>query len=127
MGHLTNRVAVGATLALLVLGAAGCGSSPSAATAPSTSTPAASGSVAVAIKNFAFTPGTITVRSGTTVTWTQGDPHPTNHTASADDGAFSTGLLSSGQSGSFRFTTPGRFAYHCAVHNYMTGVVVVVP
>ena len=123
----SSRVALAVSLVLVVVGVIACGPSPSSASAPATSDAAASGSVAVTIRNFAFTPESVTVHAGTTVTWTQEDPQPTNHTATADRGAFNTGLLASGRSGSFQFATPGRFAYHCAVHNYMTGVIVVVP
>lgn len=120
------RLAVAVLICVAALGLAGCGSSPSSAAAvPSIA--AASGPSAVSIHNFAFAPASITVRAGTTVTWTNADPQPTQHTATADGGAFSTGPLAPGQSGAFMFSTPGKYAYHCAVHTYMTGVIVVVP
>lgn len=123
--YLTLRLAVAVTSCLAVVSLAGCGatSDPS----PAASVSASSGPIAVSIRNFAFGPPSITVHVGTTVTWTNQDPQPTHHTATADGGAFNTGSLEPGQSGAFTFTNPGRYAYHCAIHNYMTGVIVVEP
>jgi LPXTG-motif cell wall-anchored protein len=82
---------------------------------------AASGSVT--IKDFDFSPATITVDVGDTVTWTNAGPSA--HTATANDGSFDTGLLSKGQSGSETFSTPGTIAYICTPHPFMKGTVVV--
>lgn len=46
-------------------------------------------SASVSIQNFAFSPGTIQVTAGTTVTWTNNDQ--TTHTVTADDGSFDSG------------------------------------
>jgi len=75
----------------------------------------------VRIDNFAFSPATVTVDVGDTVTWTNHDG-PT-HTATADDGTFGTGQISSGASKSVTFQSAGTFAYHCAIHPSMTGTV----
>ncbi|HVZ58847.1 MAG TPA: cupredoxin family copper-binding protein [Patescibacteria group bacterium] len=77
----------------------------------------------VAIKNFAFGPGTLTVKVGTTVTWDNQDS--VAHSAVADDGTFDTKLLSPGEKGSFTFTKAGTYTYHCGVHPSMTGTIVV--
>ena len=119
------RSAVAVTFFLAVVSLTGCGSTP--ASSPAASVSATSGPIAVSIHNFAFGPQSITVHVGTTVSWTNQDPQPTHHTASADGGAFTTGPLAPGQSGAFTFTNPGRYAYHCAIHTYMTGVIVVEP
>lgn len=77
---------------------------------------------AVTIDNFAFSPKAITVKVGTTVTWTNRDEEP--HTVSAEDGSFHSGTLA-GNSNTFShtFSAPGSFTYHCAIHPYMTGTV----
>jgi plastocyanin len=121
------RLAVAVTVFLAAGSVAGCATTPPSSPAALASVSATPGSNDVSIHNFAFAPGSITVRAGATVTWTNADPQPTRHTASADGGVFSTGPLAPGQSGAFTFSTPGRYAYHCAIHTYMTGVIVVVP
>ena len=119
------RSAVAVTFFVAVVSLTGCGSTP--ASSPAATVSATSGPIAVSIHNFAFGPQSITVRVGTTVTWTNHDPQPTHHTATADAGAFTTGSIGPDQSGAFTFTNPGRYAYHCAIHTYMTGVIVVQP
>ena len=49
------------------------------------------------------------------------------HTATSQDAAapFDTGKLETGRAASYRFETPGTFAYKCAIHNSMTGTIVV--
>jgi plastocyanin len=78
---------------------------------------------AVEIKDYAFTPATLTVAAGTTVTWTNNDAVP--HTATASDGTFDSGNLNPGQSYSFTFHTPGSYAYVCQYHAGMMGTIVV--
>jgi plastocyanin len=73
--------------------------------------------------NFAFSPATLTVKVGTKVTWTNKDQ--VTHTVTADQGAFNSGLLPSGNSFSFTFTTAGTFSYHCNIHHSMTATIVV--
>jgi plastocyanin len=77
---------------------------------------------AVTIDNFAFSPRAITVKAGTTVTWTNRDEEP--HTVTAEDGSFKSGTLA-GNTNTFShtFTVPGSFTYHCSIHPYMTGTV----
>jgi amicyanin len=86
--------------------------------------------VAVSIENFAFNPPTITIKSGTTITWTNNDaaphlvasnPHPT-HT---DLPGLQSESLSTGQSYSFTFTQKGTWGYHCHLHPSMKGTIIV--
>jgi plastocyanin len=79
----------------------------------------------VTIADFRFTPSTITIHVGDTVTWT--NDGPSAHTATARDGSFDTGVLQSGQSASHTFTRAGRFSYLCRIHPFMQGTVVVLP
>ena len=92
---------------------------------PSSAWPGNDPPVAVKIQNFAFSPATVTVVIGVnnTVTWTNMDS--VTHTVTADDGSFGSGDLSNGQTYTHTFTTVGSFGYHCSIHNYMKGTVVV--
>ena len=78
---------------------------------------------AVAIADFAFSPATLTITAGDTVTWTNEDQ--IEHTATSTTGAFDSGLLGQGESYSFTFTTPGTYDYLCTPHPSMTGQIVV--
>ena len=106
---------------------AGCTAPSTQPQQAATSPPAATGSGnTIVIQNFAFSPATLTVPSGTTVTWTNNDS-PT-HTITSDAGDpvdFSSGSLAPGASYQFTFTTPGTYAYHCSIHPSMKGTVVV--
>ena len=82
---------------------------------------AANGSVT--ISDFTFSPGTITVNQGDTVTWVNNGPTP--HSATSSNGAFDTGIFSKGQSRSHTFSEAGTFAYICTPHPFMKGTVVV--
>jgi amicyanin len=82
---------------------------------------AASGSVTIA--DFSFTPATISINQGDTVTWNNDGPTP--HSATAANGTFDTGILRKGQSGSHTFNEAGTYSYICTPHPYMKGTVVV--
>src|SRR5256885_1996615 len=78
---------------------------------------------AVNIQGSAFVPPTTTVRVGDTVTWTNRDAF--SHTSTSDSGVWDTGVIRAAASGSFTFTAAGTFAYHCAIHSFMHGMIVV--
>src|SRR5580693_5811739 len=79
---------------------------------------------AVSIDNFTFTPQTLTVKAGTTVTWNNKDDIP--HGIAADKNAFPRSkALDTDDKFAFTFTTPGTYKYFCYVHPFMTGTVVV--
>jgi plastocyanin len=135
MGMTTRRIAafvVLPALMALVLAVAGCGgggygsngSSSSAttskATAAASSNPASP--MAVQIKGFAFGPQTLTVKSGSKVTFT--NEESTNHTATATGGgSFDTGTISPGASKTVTLDSPGTFAYVCSFHPFMHGTI----
>jgi plastocyanin len=105
--------------------AAGC-SSPQTSPATAAPTSSAAGGNTVVIKNFAFNPSTLTVKSGTVVNWTNQDG--ASHAIVSDTGspvAFSSDSLASGASYSFTFTQPGTYTYHCSIHPTMKGTIVV--
>ncbi|MGC2322141.1 MAG: cupredoxin family copper-binding protein [Terriglobales bacterium] len=78
---------------------------------------------AVKIDNFSFTPATITVPVGTTVTWTNSDDIP--HTVVSDDKSFKSKVLDTDEKFSYTFTKPGTYSYFCSVHPKMTAKIVV--
>lgn len=77
----------------------------------------------VRMEDFAFGPRTITIDVGDRVRWTNRDA--VEHTATARNGAFDTGLLADGESYTIRFNAAGRYRYLCTPHPTMTGTVVV--
>ena len=77
----------------------------------------------VAIDNFTFTPSTITIPAGATVTWVNHDDVP--HTVTANDKGFASKAMDTDERFSHRFAAPGAYAYFCAVHKHMTGEVIV--
>ena len=77
-----------------------------------------------------FVPETLTVSTGTTVTWTNGDS--TLHTVtsgSAESGnsgtEFDSSYLAAGKTFQHQFGTAGTFDYYCTLHPWMKGKVVV--
>lgn len=87
-------------------------------------TKAAPPAAAVEIGNFTFKTPTLTVKAGTTVTWTNGDDIP--HTVVAKDlHMFRSKVLDTGDKFSFTFAKPGNFGYFCSLHPHMTGTVIV--
>ena len=78
---------------------------------------------AVSIDNFTFNPAALTVKAGTTVTWTNKDDIP--HAVAAVGKQFKSKVLDTDNSYSFTFTTPGTYAYFCSLHPHMTGTIVV--
>ena len=79
----------------------------------------------VVMQDFVFSPGTITVKKGTAVTWTNNDQ--VAHTVTESDGQQgpSSGNVAPGASYSFTFNTVGTFKYRCTIHASMTGTVMV--
>lgn len=136
---------LGVSLALAML-AAGCGSgtgstsqtttppAPTATTgtAAPTATSAPSGatadvSIGGSIGTFKFNPGTLTIKVGTTVTWTNKTQLP--HTATSDSSSavqWDSGAINpSSGTYSFKFVSPGTYTYHCNFHSYMHGTIIV--
>lgn len=78
---------------------------------------------AVQIGNFTFNSKLLTVKAGTTVTWTNADDIP--HTIVSRDGLFKSRVLDTGDHYSFTFAKAGQFGYFCSLHPHMTGTIVV--
>jgi plastocyanin len=98
---------------------------PAAAPVPAGDTSHAVGgrSMKAGIKSLSFQPNRIEITAGTTVTWTNNDP--LEHTVTAVDRSFDSGLIRSGGSWSYTFTRPGTYQFSCQPHPFMKGVVIV--
>lgn len=97
------------------------GQAPPVATAAAM-TPAVT-SPQIVIKKFQFSEPLLTIPVGTTVAWINQDDDA--HTVTADDGRFASAGLDQGEQFSYRFTAPGTYAYHCALHPHMTARIIV--
>jgi plastocyanin len=80
-----------------------------------------SASASVTMGDFFFSPGSVSIAVGDTVTWRNTGQAP--HNATADDGSFKTPDLNQGQSASHTFTRAGTFSYICTIHPNMKGTV----
>ena len=78
----------------------------------------------IEIKDFAFNPQNITVKSGEKITWINRDEEP--HTVVSVEKQFkkSTGL-DTDQKFTIMAGAPGTYSYFCSVHPKMTGTIVV--
>jgi plastocyanin len=77
----------------------------------------------VQITDSTFSPATLTIQVGDTVTWRNADDRP--HTVTSNDGAFDSGNLDEGQGFSFTFAEPGTYTYRCDYHPDMQATIVV--
>ncbi len=79
----------------------------------------------IEIKDFAFNPKTITVKSGEKVTWINRDEEP--HTIVSVEKQFKKSTaLDTDQEFTITAGAPGTYTYFCSVHPKMTGTIVVV-
>lgn len=74
----------------------------------------AGGTKAIDMKDVAFSPATVTVKAGTTVTWTNQDDMV--HTVTAEDGSFDSGDMDKGDTFSHAFNKAGTYYYYCVPH-----------
>jgi plastocyanin len=73
------------------------------------------------IKGLAFNPDQMTIRAGDSVTWVNGDAD--RHNLQGD--GFESKELANGQTFTVEFPEPAQIAYHCIIHTYMEGRVIV--
>jgi plastocyanin len=76
----------------------------------------------VDIQNFRFSPPTLTIPVGTTVTWTNDDEEP--HTVTSSTGLFASPGLDNAETFSHRFAAPGTYTYFCALHPHMIATII---
>jgi plastocyanin len=77
----------------------------------------------IMVKEFMFTPNSVTVKAGSTVTWANMDDEP--HTVVSDIGLFRSGAMDTNESFSFKFDKPGTYRFACSIHPRMVGTIVV--
>ena len=77
----------------------------------------------IAIGDRVFRPRSVTIAAGGSITWRNDDDR--EHTATASNGGFDSGVLSPGESARESFPTPGTFSFLCLIHPEMTGTVTV--
>ncbi len=77
----------------------------------------------IIIKDFMFSPDTVTIKAGTTVTWSNKDDEP--HSVVSDTGLFRSGARDTDDTFSFRFDKPGTYHFTCSIHPKMIGTVIV--
>lgn len=120
---MKTRIVAIAIIGLLVLSAfalTACGSKTPSTTPGSSG--GTSGGASVAMQNFAFSPATVEIKVGESVTWTNNDS--VSHTVDGD-GGIASGDMAGGATYTKKFDTAGTFAYKCSIHPSMTGKVVV--
>jgi amicyanin len=88
---------------------------------------AAASATNVRMANYAFSPASLTVTAGDTVTWTNTDQAPHDVTTTSAPVSIHSPMLSKGQSWSYTFSTPGTYAYICSIHPDMKATVIVRP
>ena len=79
--------------------------------------------VQIVVKNFMFSPTPLTVKVGSTVTWTNKDDEP--HTVVSDTGEFKSGGMDTNESYRYKFDKPGTYHFTCSIHPRMVGTVIV--
>lgn len=114
----TVSVAVFIAVVILGIGALGTGQKNVVAAAQQKTETAE-----VKIDNFSFGPAELTVRAGSTVTWTNRDDIP--HTVRSTDGVFKSKVLDTDEKFSFTFSKAGTYPYFCSIHPKMTAKVIV--
>lgn len=119
--HRTSRatraaIAFAAVAAALLLALRASSQAATGATATTSAT------ANVSINNYKFHPPTLTVSKGTKVAFA--NDSGVTHTAT-DGGVFDTRRIKPGQSVAVRFTQKGTFRYHCKIHTFMHGTIVV--
>jgi YVTN family beta-propeller protein len=110
-----------ATPAQPTSGSTGASSATTSAGAPAAAQASAPNGISIA--NFAFGPSTLTVKAGDEVTFTNNDS--VTHTSTSADGTWDSGPLAPGKSYKVTLSTPGTYSFHCSIHPFMTGTVVV--
>jgi plastocyanin len=133
----TKRGLASAGLVLALVGLGACGDDDDEATSGTTSetttagdgttsdttAPAGVEGTEVTIEGYEFMPPVLTAQVGDTVVWTNQDDFA--HRSTSDDELWSSEDIDADGTYEFTFEDAGTFAYHCGIHNYMKGSVVV--
>jgi len=108
------------TIAALLVGISFCASAGEMKDAGSVG----AGQNKIEIKDFAFNPQRITVKSGEKITWINRDEEP--HTIVSVEKQFKkSSALDTDQEFTITAGVPGTYTYYCSVHPKMTGTIVI--
>jgi plastocyanin len=77
----------------------------------------------VALKNFMFSPMSLTIKAGSTVTWKNLDGEP--HTVVNDSGLFRSSALDQNDTYKYTFDKPGIYKIFCGIHPNMKETITV--
>jgi plastocyanin len=77
----------------------------------------------ISITSSGYSPASLTVANGSTVTWTNNDNAA--HTVTTAEGSINSGDIMPGSSYTKTFTTAGTYTYHDTHNANMTGVIIV--
>lgn len=98
------------------------GASPSAGGAGAVCAPGTgAGQVQADAKDFAFTPATVSVPAGQSVTWTNGDS--ASHSIVLDGGQCQSEPFAGGATTTLQFNVAGSYPFHCGIHPNMKGTI----
>jgi plastocyanin len=121
-----SRLAQIALLAIASLAVSGCSASNVSANGPTPALGSDAGAAAgtgVTIVNSTYMPKKLRTTVGTEVRFLNEDREP--HTVTADDLSFSSTILYRHHAFKHTFSKPGKYPYHCKIHPFMTGTVIV--
>jgi len=79
----------------------------------------------ILIQNFSFVPSPVTIKAGTIVTWKNEDNAPHSIVSDPDGEEFESAVFANGEKYFFKFQKVGNFTYHCSIHPYMKGEIIV--
>ena len=91
-------------------------------TTPTTSETQTSSTNTISIANMAFSPATLTVSAGDSITWTNNDS--VTHTVTFDNG-LDSGNIDPSQTWTHTFSDAGALSYYCSIHPSMTAQIIV--
>ena len=95
------------------------------ATSATQTTPTTASGTMISIQNYDYSPNTLTISVGTTVTWKNLDNVPHTVADMNNPRSFGSKLLTNGTTYSYTFTQAGTFQYFCTMHPFMTGTIIV--
>jgi plastocyanin len=109
-------ILAGALMVLMILTVPGC-TSDSTNPYGTNQTPSNIPPNTVVMASLSFTPSSLTIAKGTTITWRNDDAIV--HTSTSDTTGWDTGNVAAGASKTTVFNTSGTFKYHCTYHRAM--------
>jgi plastocyanin len=117
---LTRSLVISGLVAALMLGALALVLTPSVWAGAQ---PKSTAGLKVDISHHKYSPATMTVPVGTTITWVNHDEEV--HTVFSTTQAFTSPAIETDENYSYTFSKPGTYRYFCTLHPLMTATVIV--